>query len=510
MIYRILFIFLLWPAITIADTIPATPMGITSCYNGVGSASASSPDAAMALWYKSGGQWVPSGACTNYTINHFSCGIVNTRNGGTNTVPVQCNVGYYQCPAGYQQSTDQLTCTSQPPISCNFGGSVSNPVPGTPATCNQTITVAPPGTCATACNPCTQYSCPGGHTVFNTCDSTAALSCPQPNPCPTGQHHPTAVGTDPYSCVDDPPPDCTLLGPHMINDPANPKNCISAPIPDCKALYGPHFHNDAPPNQYNCVPDPYVNCPVEHPGTHNTDNWTCAPDTPGTCSAGYSWVTGQGCLPNPPNNNNNNNNQSNTDPNSNTPPPQTNVTGTNYSTTTTTTCTGSTCTSQTTGTTSGGQMDTSGLAQESTQSRMDNNLKALADAQKARAATVEGQKCDTPPVCDGDPIQCALLSQLYQASCQIDAPTQSDIDGVIQQAGGKTQVQTGSITLPSLDASGLGYAGSCPTIPPVTIFKGATFSIDTSPMCDLAVILGNLLVITATFIALRILAHPSI
>ena len=97
-----------------------------------------------------------------------------------------------------------------------------------------------------------------------------------------------------------------------------------------------------------------------------------------------------------------------------------------------------------------------------------------------------GATCDTAPVCDGDPIQCAVLQQQWQARC-VEEPTAGELVEEIGFSdeelgvGGGTEVEIGE-----LDAEGPLGGSSCPAPLSITVM-GQTISIDAwAPACDFA------------------------
>jgi len=115
--------------------------------------------------------------------------------------------------------------------------------------------------------------------------------------------------------------------------------------------------------------------------------------------------------------------------------------------------------------------------------------------------------CGTPPVCDGDAIDCAVLTQTWQTSCipEETAITQQQIDdamGVSAPPAGTTT----DLSSHALDSSGLGLSRSCPA-PLTASVLGKSMTVDLTEFCNLASILGTLIMITASFISLRIIAY---
>jgi len=133
---------------------------------------------------------------------------------------------------------------------------------------------------------------------------------------------------------------------------------------------------------------------------------------------------------------------------------------------------------------------------------IEQTLKEQQDKEKGKAASSNGIMCTSPPSCTGDPIQCLLVSQNFQAICHDPAPTQAQVD---EAMGGTTTLTENTQNLASLNSSGYVVGSTCPA-PHLYTVMGKSLSIDYSPFCSLAVIFGNLMVITASFVSLRILS----
>lgn len=108
-----------------------------------------------------------------------------------------------------------------------------------------------------------------------------------------------------------------------------------------------------------------------------------------------------------------------------------------------------------------------------------------------------GEDCVTPPACEGDAIQCAILKAQWLDRCDWDVP-QSEIDSVMDAiifnrgaagdggfGSGSTEGET--VDVSTLDASGYGSAGACPQPLGITVM-GANISLDIwTGACDMAV-----------------------
>lgn len=117
-----------------------------------------------------------------------------------------------------------------------------------------------------------------------------------------------------------------------------------------------------------------------------------------------------------------------------------------------------------------------GNAQDALLASLANSANDSENRAKERTATVGGDKCNQPPSCSGDPIQCAILKQQFQNSCRsIDDPKLSE-----EQATGNKSAISGVFTtgigadMGTGAFNGQGYAStsfwnlsssSCQTVP---------------------------------------------
>lgn len=115
--------------------------------------------------------------------------------------------------------------------------------------------------------------------------------------------------------------------------------------------------------------------------------------------------------------------------------------------------------------------------------------------------------CSSPPTCSGDAVQCAIMLQNFKLSCQGDDITQASTDSLL---GTPVSFQnTTSLDVSNgLNMTGLGLARSCP-IPTTYSVMGKSISIDLSPFCSIASIMSNLILVTAAFVSIRVLASSN-
>lgn len=97
-------------------------------------------------------------------------------------------------------------------------------------------------------------------------------------------------------------------------------------------------------------------------------------------------------------------------------------------------------------------------------------------------------QCDAPPVCDGDAIQCAILTQQWRNYCNMidlkgeKPPWEEDADYGRDLADEATDIDISN----QIDQTGFA-GGSCPADINVTAF-GSSFNIEFGPICDIAAV----------------------
>jgi len=112
--------------------------------------------------------------------------------------------------------------------------------------------------------------------------------------------------------------------------------------------------------------------------------------------------------------------------------------------------------------------------------------------------------CKQEPVCKGGVVMCAIARQGWLDNC---GKQQLTSEQVKKSLGYITSLDDGSeVQLADLDTSGYDLPTTCPS-PRSYAVAGATFRIDLSPFCSIAEIIGNLLLISASFISIRILSN---
>lgn len=146
-----------------------------------------------------------------------------------------------------------------------------------------------------------------------------------------------------------------------------------------------------------------------------------------------------------------------------------------------------------------------------------------------------GANCESPPVCEGNSVDCFVTHQLWQYRCEgkvevdsdgtsrnaFDAQSESDGDGTDEPdaahmpGNGDTadmgiweeRTVGGAEDLAKLNASGfLGGSGSCPQLPSVSVGGRGSLSFNLNPICDLLRNVGIMVMALAYWLAYRIIA----
>jgi len=114
--------------------------------------------------------------------------------------------------------------------------------------------------------------------------------------------------------------------------------------------------------------------------------------------------------------------------------------------------------------------------------------------------------CDVPPSCSGDAIQCAILQQEWESSCQ-DVGTEGEIladTGLDGYAVGDLDSEVNLTT--SLDGSGFLGAGECSIDIPMDLGYFGAHTIPLSQWCPFFLFIGTLVLISGGLTSLKILA----
>lgn len=142
------------------------------------------------------------------------------------------------------------------------------------------------------------------------------------------------------------------------------------------------------------------------------------------------------------------------------------------------------------------------------------------------SGTYTDNGCDTPPACFGDAVMCGQAREMHAVKCntaKIAASASSSranygdpsaalaAAGVPSDGGASSDPSTsGLVSISDLgsdgfDTSGLGFSRTCPANPQFSVF-GRTFTLDLTPFCNFASLLGWFVLLVAFLAGLRIVA----
>jgi len=122
-------------------------------------------------------------------------------------------------------------------------------------------------------------------------------------------------------------------------------------------------------------------------------------------------------------------------------------------------------------------------------------------------STFAASACGTAPACEGDAIQCAIATQQHEANCLITGDGSPITTEALLGAGEATTLQVDPSN--QYDISGMldtssFVAGACPAPRTISV-NGQDMTIDYTELCNLADILGYLVMFTASIISLRVI-----
>jgi len=188
-------------------------------------------------------------------------------------------------------------------------------------------------------------------------------------------------------------------------------------------------------------------------------------------------------------------------------------TTTTTTTTTTTNADGSTSTTTTTQTKdSNGDVISSGTITDSELKDSDGDGTADGSGEgegdgEDTESTFAASACGTAPACEGDAIQCAIATQQHEANCLITGDGSPITTESLLGAGEATTLEVDPSD--QYDISGMldtssFVAGACPAPRTISVY-GQNMTIDYTELCNLADILGYLVMFTASIISLRII-----
>lgn len=124
--------------------------------------------------------------------------------------------------------------------------------------------------------------------------------------------------------------------------------------------------------------------------------------------------------------------------------------------------------------------------------------------------------CDITPPCDGDAVQCAILTQNYIQSCgqmreYLNSDEQTDVEGRFTQmeSDGKADITSNSETVDvgAILSTGLSVTettGVCPAPIQLSLNFGGNVEVSYQPLCDLAQFLRPLFILIMSLVSARI------
>ncbi len=130
------------------------------------------------------------------------------------------------------------------------------------------------------------------------------------------------------------------------------------------------------------------------------------------------------------------------------------------------------------------------------------------EEEEEQSSVTGGDKCDNPPVCNGDAVQCAILNQQYKTRCNAEdlydyEKHKDEIEQLV--TGSKFELQDTSIVEMSSFVTGhtRWLSSTCPADETMSLRTngGRTFSLSYLPLCNAADAISPLIVIIATLLA---------
>lgn len=153
------------------------------------------------------------------------------------------------------------------------------------------------------------------------------------------------------------------------------------------------------------------------------------------------------------------------------------------------------------------------------------------DCNTRKNRNISGGACSAMPICTGekcDALEYASLVQQWKAACALEALTggigggDSGVVDLLTGPGSHDPNVVGGDTLTDggpggpggpgedeeiePDLSGFGYGSSCPSPPTVQLPNGASVTFDLTPMCNWVALAGNIVLILAGLLCLRIVS----
>lgn len=139
------------------------------------------------------------------------------------------------------------------------------------------------------------------------------------------------------------------------------------------------------------------------------------------------------------------------------------------------------------------------------------------------SGTASDAGCDTPPQCYGDAVLCASFKEQVAIRCNTKAASGSSSGGIgtasdalaaagVPADGGASSdpspsglVSSSDIGSDGFDTSGLGFSHACPASPSFEVL-GHSYTLDLTPFCNFASLLGWFVLLVAYLVGLRIVA----
>lgn len=134
------------------------------------------------------------------------------------------------------------------------------------------------------------------------------------------------------------------------------------------------------------------------------------------------------------------------------------------------------------------------------------------------SGTYRDNGCDTPPACFGDAVLCGIAANTHKAACNpAGGSSVGTASGALAAAGVPADGGASSDPSPSglvsssdigsdgFDTSGLGFSHTCPASPSFEVL-GHSYTLDLTPFCNFASLLGWFVLLVAYLVGLRIVA----
>lgn len=153
------------------------------------------------------------------------------------------------------------------------------------------------------------------------------------------------------------------------------------------------------------------------------------------------------------------------------------------------------------------------------------------DCNTRKNRNISGGSCSAMPVCAGekcDAMEYASLIQQWKAACSLEALARDGVggggdSGVVDLLTGPGTHDSNAVGGDTLadggpgggggdddeiepDRSGFGYGSSCPSPPTVQLPNGASVTFDLTPLCNWVALAGNIVLILAGLVCLRIVS----